>query len=60
MATNTGDGYRKGQVRDRYQVRNENTKKYDKYDSNGNYVGSKKSEGKYKGIEERAARKHSR
>lgn len=57
MATNTGDGYRRGQVRDRYQLHNERTDRYDKYDGEGNLVSSKKSPGAYKGVEEREPKK---
>lgn len=57
MATNTGDGYRKGQVRDRYQQYNDNSERYDKYDADANYVSSKSSPGPYKGIETREPKK---
>lgn len=57
MAKNTGDGYRKGQVTDRYQQYNPNTDRYDKYDGEGNYVDSKTTEGRYKGVEERDPKK---
>lgn len=57
LAKNTGEGYRKGQVTDRYQQYNELTDRYDKYDGNGNYVDSKVTPGRYKGIEERNPRK---
>lgn len=57
MATNTGDGYRQGQVRSRYQLYNELTDRYDKYDGDGNYVDSKSTPGPYKGIEVREAKK---
>lgn len=57
MATNTGDGYRKGQVRNRYQQYNENTDRYDKYDGDANYVASKSSPGPYKGVETREPKK---
>lgn len=57
MATNTGDGFRRGQVKGRYQLRNERTERYDKYDGEGNYLSTKKSEGPYKGVEERQPKK---
>lgn len=57
MATNTGEGYRRGQVRDRYQLWNSKTDRYDKYDGSGNYVDSKVTEGPFKGIEEREPKK---
>ncbi len=57
MAKNTGHHYRRGQIRDRYQQYNEHSDRYDKYDGAGNYISSKKSEGPYKGIEERQPKK---
>lgn len=57
MAKNTGEGYRRGQVRDRYQQYNERTDRYDKYDGDGNLVDSKSTPGPYKGVEERVPRK---
>lgn len=57
MATNTGEGGRRGQIRNRYQQYNPNTDRYDKFDGGGNYVGSKSSPGKYKSIEERDPKK---
>lgn len=57
LATNTGEGFRRGQVRDRYQQYNPDTDRYDKYDGDANYVDSKITEGPYKGIEERAPKK---
>lgn len=57
MAKNTGEGWRRGQQRDRYQQHNEVTNQWDKYDSQANYLGSKKSGGPYKGVEKRNSRK---
>lgn len=57
MAKNTGKGHRKGQVKDRYQVFNDRTETYDKYDSDGNYMRTKADGTKWKGVEEREARK---
>lgn len=57
MAKNTGDSFRRGQVRDRYQQYNESTDRYDKYDGEGNYISSKSSPGPYKGVEERKPKK---
>ena len=60
MAKNTGEGWRRGQQKDRYQQRNEVTGKWDKYDSEANYLSSKKTAGPYKGVEKRNPRKPSR
>lgn len=57
MATNTGKGYRKGQQKDRYQQENLLTKLFDLFDGNGNYLRTKKSKGKFKGVETRKAKK---
>jgi len=57
VAKNTGDGWRRGQVTDRYQQYNERTERYDKYDGSGNHVSSKSSPGPYKGVEERQPKK---
>jgi hypothetical protein len=57
MAKNTGEGWRKGQQKDRYQLPNERTDRWDKYDSAGNYMSSKSSQGPYKGVEKREPRK---
>ena len=57
MATNTGSGWRRGQVKDRYQQFNELTDRFDKYDGAGNYISSKGSVGPYKGVEERSPKK---
>lgn len=53
MATNTGKGWRKGQVRNRYQQENQTTGLFDVFDSIGDYLRTKKSEGRAKGIEVR-------
>ena len=57
MAKNTGEGWRRGQVTGRYQLRNERTDRYDKYDADGNYVNSKVTPGPWKGVEEREPKK---
>lgn len=57
LAKNTGEGYRVGQQRDRYQLYNPRTDKYDKYDSSGNYLSTKESGGRWKGVEERNPKK---
>ena len=58
MAKNTGDGFRRGQVVNRYQLFNERSGRYDKYDGDGNYVDSKRSSSDpYKGIEIRDPKK---
>lgn len=57
MAKNTGEGYRRGQVLNRYQLYNELTDRYDKYDGDGNFIESKSTPGPFKGIEERVPRK---
>ena len=57
MAKNTGNGWRRGQVRDRYQQRNELTERFDKYDAGGNYLTSKQSPGPFKGVEARRPKK---
>jgi hypothetical protein len=41
LAKNTGEGWRRGQIRDRYQQFNERTDRYDKYDGDGNHDSSK-------------------
>lgn len=41
LAKNTGDGFRKGQVKGRYQQYNPETDRHDKYDADGNYLGTK-------------------
>lgn len=57
MASNTGKGYRKGQQKNRYQQENLLTKMFDLFDGNGNYLRTKKSKGKFKGVETRKAKK---
>ena len=57
MAKNTGEGRRRGQVTGRYQQYNELTDRYDKFDGDGNYISSKVTSGRYKGIEERTPKK---
>ncbi|WP_127817691.1 hypothetical protein [Microbacterium sp. CPCC 204701] len=57
MAKKTGDGYRKGQVTDRYKVYNERTDRWDKYDGGANYVDSNVTEGPWNSIEKKEARK---
>ena len=57
MASNTGKGYRKGQQRHRYQQENPLTKLFDLFDGDGNYLRTKKSKGKFKGVETRKAKK---
>jgi hypothetical protein len=57
MAKNSGEGWHRGQVADRYQQYHEATERYDKYDSAGTYIGSKVTPGPYKGVEQRDPRK---
>jgi hypothetical protein len=57
VAKNTGEGWRIGQQKDRYQQRNDVTDRYDKYDSNANYLASKSTPGPWKGVEKRDAKK---
>lgn len=57
MGKNTGKGFRVGQQKNRYQQKNLLTMLFDLFDGNGNYVRSKKSKGKFKGVETRQARK---
>ena len=53
MAKNTGDGSRKGAVKDRLQALNPVTKRYVKIDtSTGRIVDHKKTAGPYKGVQE--------
>lgn len=56
LAKNTGERYRKEQMTDRHQQYYERTDRYDKYDGAGNYLGSKASGGKFKGVETREAK----
>lgn len=57
MGKNTGKGFRRGQVRDRYQVLNLITGLFDKFDAGGNHLKSKKSASPFKGVEERKPKK---
>lgn len=50
MAKNTGKGWRKGLIRDRYQKRNSVTGLWDKYNKRGDYMGTKRSGGPFKSI----------
>lgn len=50
MARNTGSGKRIGLVKNRYQKKNSLTGLWDKYNKRGDYVGTKKSGGPFKGI----------
>ena len=57
MATNTGENHRKGQVLRRYQQKNQTSGRYDVFNDAGDYLRTKKSKGRWKGIEVRKARK---
>ena len=51
MATNTGDGYRKGSVKDRTQSQNPITGNYQKRDTNtGRYMDQKQGGDPFKGV----------
>lgn len=50
MATNTGNGWRRGLIRRRFQKRNPRTGLWDKYDQSGNYMSSKRTGGPFKSI----------
>lgn len=50
MAKNTRNGKRIGLIRGRFQKFNPRTGRWDKYDTHGNYVGSKKTGGPFKSI----------
>ena len=50
MARNTGNGYRRGLIRGRFQKFNPISGLWDKYDRRGNYLSSKKSGGPLKSI----------
>ena len=50
VAKNTGHGKRVGLIKNRYQKKNSRTGLWDKYDKKGNYVGTKKTGGPFKGI----------
>lgn len=53
VAKNTGDGSRKGAVKERVQAYNPVTQRYVKIDtSTGRIIDHKKTEGPYKGIRE--------
>lgn len=56
MARNTGKGKRIGLVRDRFQKENSRTGLWDKYTKSGDYLGTKKSGGPFKGIVRLAGR----
>ncbi|MBT2522765.1 hypothetical protein [Arthrobacter sp. ISL-28] len=60
MGKNTGEGYRIGQQKDRYQQYNDRTDRYDKYDGDANYLASKSTPGRWKGVEEREPKKPAR
>ena len=57
MGTNTGKGYRKGQQKNRYQQENPLSKLFDLFTGDGHYLRSKKSKGKFKGVETRKPKK---
>jgi hypothetical protein len=57
MAKNTGSGSRRGQQKSRFQLFNEVSERWDKYDGGANYLKSKKSPGPFKGVEQRVAKK---
>ena len=50
MARNTGNGYRRGLIRGRFQKFNPISGLWDKYDRRGNYLSSQKSGGPFKSI----------
>lgn len=53
MATNTGQSYRKGPVKERIQAQNPVTGRYVKIDTNtGRIIEHKKSPGPYKGVKD--------
>lgn len=53
MAKNTGEGSRKGAVKERVQALNPVTQRYVKIDtSTGRIIDQKKTDGPYKGIRE--------
>ena len=59
MAKNTGNGSRKGAVKDRVQALNPVTRRYVKIDTvTGRIVDHKKSAGPYKGVREVSGPKH--
>lgn len=57
MAKNTNKGYRIGQQKDRYQQENTKKNTFDLFDGDGNHLRTKKSEGKFKGVEVRDPKK---
>jgi hypothetical protein len=57
VAKNTGEGKRIGQLKDRYQQKNERSGLFDKYDGLGNYIASKVTPGPWKGVETRNPKK---
>ncbi len=57
MAKNTGEGFRRGQQTSRFQLFNPLKGIWDKYDGDANHLKSKKSEGPFKGVEKREAKK---
>ncbi len=59
MATKGSGGWR-GMVRDRYQVLNDATGLWDKFDQFGNYLATKVTGGPFKNIEARKGMKHPR
>lgn len=50
MATNKGDGGRKGAVKNRYQLLNPNTGLWSVFSRSGGHLRTKKSPGRAKGI----------
>ena len=59
VAKNTGNGSRKGAVKDRVQALNPVTKRYVKIDTGtGRIVDHKKTAGPYKGVREVTTKKH--
>lgn len=50
MAKNTGAGSRVGLVRNRFQKFNPVSGLWDKYDRSGNYLGTKRSGGRFKSV----------
>jgi hypothetical protein len=50
LAKNTGSGKRIGLLRNRFQKFNPLSGLWDKYDRGGNYVGTKKTGGRFKSI----------
>lgn len=50
MATNTGDNYRKGAVKDRDQVYNPKNDRWTKRDDNGKFMDQKDDGKPFKGV----------